>query len=164
MVFATLEDLHGSVELVIFADTLDEAGDAVEKDAVVLIKGKVDHKDASRTCVVVSSVDRFAPTEQEMLTAEEEVARVVVPDSLQIRLDAAAVQADLIDDLRELLNNFPGEAEVVVELSSSTGARRLRLGSDFRVQRTAGLYSELSQLLGSALLPAAGPPAESVAA
>jgi DNA polymerase-3 subunit alpha len=164
MVFATLEDLHGSVELVIFADTLEEAGGAIERDAVVLIKGKVDHKDASRTCVVVSSVDRFAPTEQEMLKAEEEVARVVVPDSLQIRLDAAAVQADLIDDLRELLNNFPGEAEVVVELSSSTGARRLRLGSDFRVQRTAGLYSELSQLLGSALLPADGPPAESVAA
>jgi DNA polymerase-3 subunit alpha len=164
MVFATLEDLHGSVELVIFADTLEEAGGAIERDAVVLIKGKVDHKDASRTCVVVSSVDRFAPTEQEMLKAEKEVARVVVPDSVQIRLDAAAVQADLIDDLRELLNNFPGEAEVVVELSSSTGARRLRLGSDFRVQRTAGLYSELSQLLGSALLLADGPPAESVAA
>jgi hypothetical protein len=32
------------------------------------------------------------------------------------------------------------------------------------VQRTAGLYSELSQLLGSALLLADGPPAESVAA
>jgi DNA polymerase-3 subunit alpha len=164
MVFATLEDLHGSVELVIFADTLEEAGEAVQHDAVVLIKGKVDHKDASRTCVVVSSVDRFEPSEQEMLDAQEEATRVVVPESLQIRLDAAAVQADVIDDLRELLNNFPGEAEVVVELSSAAGARRLRLGSDFRVQRTAGLYSELSQLLGSALLPAVVPPAESVAA
>jgi hypothetical protein len=99
-----------------------------------------------------------------MLDAQEEATRVVVPESLQIRLDAAAVQADVIDDLRELLNNFPGEAEVVVELSSAAGARRLRLGSDFRVQRTAGLYSELSQLLGSALLPAVVPPAESVAA
>jgi DNA polymerase III subunit alpha len=164
MVFATLEDLYGSVELVIFADTLEEAGEAVQHDAVVLIKGKVDHKDASRTCVVVSSVDRFEPSEQEMLDAQEEATRVVVPESLQIRLDAAAVQADVIDDLRELLNNFPGEAEVVVELSSAAGARRLRLGSDFRVQRTAGLYSELSQLLGSALLPAVVPPAESVAA
>ena len=87
MVFATLEDLHGSVELVIFADTLEEAGSAVEPDAVVLIKGKVDHKDASRTCVVVSSVDRFEPTDEELARAEQQAARVVVPESFQIRLD-----------------------------------------------------------------------------
>jgi DNA polymerase-3 subunit alpha len=154
MVFATLEDLHGSVELVIFADTLEEAGDAVEQDTVVLIKGKVDHKDASRTCVVVSSVDRFQPSDEELAQAEEEAARVVVPEALQIRLDANAVQPDVIDDLRDVLSSFPGDAEVVVELASASGARRLRLGSDFRVQRTAGLYAELTQLLGSALLPA----------
>jgi DNA polymerase III subunit alpha len=155
MVFATLEDLHGSVELVIFADTLEEAGSAIEHDAVVLVKGKIDHKDAARTCIVVSSVDRFDPSDEEVARAEEEAAnQVVVPDFLQIRLDAAAVQADVLDDLRDVLSSFPGESDVVVELACELGARRLRLGSDFRVQRTAGLYSELSQLLGSALLPA----------
>jgi DNA polymerase III subunit alpha len=156
MVFATLEDLHGSVELVIFADTLEEAGTAVEHDAVVLVKGKIDHKDAARTCIVVSSVDRFDPSDEEVARAEEEAAKqaTAVPDALQIRLNAAAVQADVLDDLRDVLSSFPGDSVVVVELSSELGARRLRLGSDFRVQRTAGLYSELSQLLGSALLPA----------
>ncbi len=154
MVFATLEDLHGSVELVIFADTLEEAGNAVEQDAVVLIKGKVDHKDASRTCVVVSSVDRFEPSEEELARAEEQAAREVVPDVLQIRLDVKVVQPDVLDDLRDVLSGFPGESEVVVELACAGGPRRIRLGSQFRVQRTAGLYAELAQMLGSALLPA----------
>ncbi len=153
MVFATLEDLHGSVELVIFADTLEEAGGAVEPDAVVLIKGKVDHKDASRTCVVVSSVDRFEPTEEELARAEEQAARVVVPETLQIRLNPTAVQRDVIDDLRDVLSTFPGDSEVVVELVCADGPRRMRLGSEFRVQRTAGLYAELAQMLGSALMP-----------
>jgi DNA polymerase-3 subunit alpha len=141
---------------VIFADTLEEAGTAVEHDAVVLVKGKIDHKDAARTCIVVSSVDRFDPSDEEVARAEEEAAKqaTAVPDALQIRLNAAAVQADVLDDLRDVLSSFPGESVVVVELASELGARRLRLGSDFRVQRTAGLYSELSQLLGSALLPA----------
>ena len=163
MVFATLEDLHGSVELVIFADTLEESGSAVEQDAVVLIKGKVDHKDASRTCVVVSSVDRFEPTEEELARAEEEAARVVVPEVLQIRLDVKVVQADVLDDLRDVLSSFPGDSEVVVELACAAGPRRIRLGSEFRVQRTAGLYAELAQMLGSALLPAE-PAAQTVAA
>jgi DNA polymerase-3 subunit alpha len=153
MVFATLEDLSGSVELVIFADTLEEAGNAVEQDAVVLIKGKVDHKDASRTCVVASSVDRFEPSDDEIAKAEAEASKVIVPEVLQIRLDAGAWQADLFEDLREVLSSFPGESEVVVELACTDGTRRLRFGKDFRVQRTAGLYSELTQMLGSALLP-----------
>jgi DNA polymerase-3 subunit alpha len=163
MVFATLEDLHGSVELVIFADTLEESGGAVEQDSVVLVKGKVDHKDASRTCVVVSSVDRFEPTEEELARAEEEAAREVVPDVLQIRLDVKVVQADVLDDLRDVLSSFPGDSEVVVELSCADGPRRIRLGSEFRVKRSAGLYSELAQMLGSALLPAE-PAAQTVAA
>jgi DNA polymerase-3 subunit alpha len=153
MVFATLEDLSGSVELVIFADTLDEAGGAVDQDSIVLVKGKVDHKDASRSCVVASSVDRFDPSEAEIARAEEEASRVVVPEVLQIRLDASAWQADLFEDLREVLASFPGDSAVVVELACTDGTRRLRFGKDFRVQRTAGLYSELTQMLGSALLP-----------
>ncbi|MGH2835971.1 MAG: DNA polymerase III subunit alpha, partial [Solirubrobacteraceae bacterium] len=154
MVFATLEDLSGSVELVIFADTLEESGGAVEQDAVVLVKGKVDHKDASRTCVVASSVDRFEPSDEEIAAAQEEASRVVVPEGLLIRVKAGAWQSDLFDDLREVLKSFPGDSEVVLELACAGGPRRLRFGADYKVQRTAGLYAELAQMLGSVLLPA----------
>jgi DNA polymerase-3 subunit alpha len=154
MVFATLEDLSGSVELVIFSDTLEECADAVQQDAVVLVKGKLDHKDAARTCVLVSSVERFEPSEEELVQAEQDAARVVKPSALCIKLDAAAVLSDVIADLRELLMSYPGETEVVVELTTPDSLRRLRLGPDFRVSRGAGLHSELTLLLGSALLPA----------
>jgi DNA polymerase-3 subunit alpha len=153
MVFATLEDLSGSVELVIFSDTLEECADAVVQDAVVLVKGKLDHKDAARTCVVVSSVERFEPTEEALAQAEKEAAQIVMPSSLCIKLDAAAVLPDVIDDLRELLASYPGNSEVVVELAGPDARRRVRLGADFRVARGAGLHSELALLLGSALLP-----------
>ncbi len=156
MVFATLEDLHGSVELVIFADALEEAGDAVAQDALVIVKGKVDHKDAARTCVVVSSVERFEPTETELATAEREAPLPQAPEALQIRLDAELVAPDLIEDLREILAAYPGDSEVVLALEGSHGTRRLRLGDGYRVMRTAGLHAELAQQLGAALLPAGG--------
>ena len=95
MVFATLEDLQGSVELVIFADTLEEAGEAVQQDAVVLIKGKIDHKDASRTCVVVSSVDRFEPDRTGDGWRQRRKQRGSwFPNRFRSDLDAAAVQID----------------------------------------------------------------------
>jgi DNA polymerase III subunit alpha len=159
MAFATLEDLSGSVELVVFSDVLEDDkspdGDqrAIKPDSIVLVKGKLDHKDAARTCVVVSSVELFAPSEEELVKAEKEATRMVTPGALCIKLDAAAVLSDVIDDLRELLVSYPGESDVVVELTAPDSRRRLRLGADYRVARGAGLHSELAQLLGSALLP-----------
>ena len=52
----------------------------------------------------------------------------------------------------------PGEIEVVIELATSSGRRRLKLGPDYRVTRTAGLRAQLDQLLGPALIasPQAG--------
>jgi DNA polymerase-3 subunit alpha len=157
MMFATLDDLEGSVELVIFGDTLDACAAAIEQDTVVLVKGKVDHKDAARTCVIVQSVERFEPSSEELAQAEREATKAAVAAAaLRIRLDARALPSTALGELRDLLANFPGESDVVVELATSRGARRLRLGPGYRVQRSPGLHAELASLLGSAILtPAA---------
>jgi DNA polymerase-3 subunit alpha len=160
MMFATLDDLEGSVELVIFGQTLEECAAAIEQDAIVLVKGRVDHKDKTRTCLIVQSVERFQPTQAELdkaqAQAQTEAARGAAT-ALRLRLDAAALPATVIDELRDLLISFPGESEVVVELRTRAGQRMLRLGPDFRVERSTGLNAELKDLLGAAILaPAAG--------
>jgi hypothetical protein len=84
--------------------------------------------------------------------AEEAAAKAAVPPSaLRLRIDAALLPASALRELKELLAGFPGEASVVVELITSSGARQLRLGSEFRVCRSAGLHAELDQLLGHAM-------------
>ena len=61
----------------------------------------------------------------------------------------------MLGELKDLLSGFPGESDVVIELSTTIGHRRLKLGPSFRVSRDAGLYAELDALLGSALIPEA---------
>jgi hypothetical protein len=70
----------------------------------------------------------------------------------------------VLGELKELLATFPGDCDVVVELSTSVGKRRLRLGHDFRVTRSSSLHAELHALLGSAMLPAAAPAVEAATA
>jgi DNA polymerase-3 subunit alpha len=161
MMFATLEDLSASVEMVIFGDTLTECEAALEPDTVVLVKAKVDHKDPGRTCLVVNSVERFAPTADEIAFADAEAAKapLMTPASaFRLRLDAAVLKATVIGELRDVLASFPGESEVVIELATSQGPRRLRLGDSFKVTRQdAGLHAELDRLLGAAIIPSANP-------
>jgi DNA polymerase-3 subunit alpha len=153
MMFATLDDLESSVEMIVFGKALDAAGDALAPDSIVLVRGRVDHKDKEKTCVVVQEVTRFDPTPDEVREAEEQAAKAVVPPrALCLRLDATRLPATVLGELKEVLAGFPGASDVVIELATSAGQRRLKLGPEFRVERTAAsLHAELDMLLGKAM-------------
>jgi DNA polymerase III subunit alpha len=151
MMFATLDDLEASIEIVVFDRALQEYEGALGVDEVVLIRGKVDHKDKDKTCVVVQSVDPFRPSEREVERARAEMARRKVgPEPLHVRLDAGRLPATVIDELKGLFESFPGEAEVVLEMATAAGERRLKLGPSYRVAPTASLRAELELVLGPA--------------
>jgi DNA polymerase-3 subunit alpha len=153
MMFATLDDLEGSVELLVFGNALAAAGDVLSPDSIVLVRGRVDHKDRETTCIVVQQVERFQPTPEEVHEAREQAARrPALPNALRLRLDATALAASVLSELKDVLAGFPGESEVVIELSTSVGERRLKLGPDFRVAHSPGLHAELDALLGEAIL------------
>jgi DNA polymerase-3 subunit alpha len=61
MMLATLEDMDGSVELIVFGKAMEDCGEALAADAIVVVRGRVDHRDKGRTCVVVQKVERFGP-------------------------------------------------------------------------------------------------------
>ena len=58
----------------------------------------------------------------------------------------------MLGELKDVLAGFPGDSEVVIELSTSIGDRRLKLGPEFRVAHSASLHAELDALLGHAIL------------
>jgi DNA polymerase III subunit alpha len=154
MAFATIYDLEASVEIVVFGKVLDACGNALEADSVVLVRGKVDHKDRDKTCLIAQQVESFAPSEQEVLKAQMQAAKpALTPAALRLRLDATALPATALGELKDLLAGFPGESDVVIEVASTVGRRRLKLGPSFRVARSASLHAELDSLLGPALMP-----------
>jgi DNA polymerase-3 subunit alpha len=162
MMFATLDDLEGSVEVIVFGKALGEFEGALGVDSVVLVRGRVDHKEATKTSLVAQTVEPFEPSEEEVEKARREATtRRLGPPPLRLRLDAARLPASAIDDLKDLLGSFPGESEVVLELLLSVGdPRTLRLGDAFKVAPTQTLRAELEQVLGPAVVraPAAAAP------
>ena len=156
MMFATLGDLEGTVELVIFGKVLAACEAALQGDSIVLVRGRVDHKDASKTSIVAQSVDLFTPTPGEIAAAREKYAALQKgPEAICLRVDAATLPSSVIDELKHLLENFPGESEVVLEMDTGAGCRRLRFGTGYRVAASPTLHSELHDLLGAAALSGA---------
>ncbi len=152
MMFATLDDLAGAVEILVFGKALAEHEAALAVDEVVIVKGRVDHKEAGKTCLVVQSVESFAPSAEEIDRAQAEASAAsrtatALARPVHLRIAAADLSAGALDDLRQAIEDFPGPAEVLVEIETTTGPRRLRLGKDFRVGHTPTLRAELEHAL-----------------
>lgn len=74
MMFATLDDLEGAVEMIVFGKALAEYEEALAVDKVVIVRGRVDHKEAGKTSLIVQSVEEFKPDEQEVQRANAAAA------------------------------------------------------------------------------------------
>jgi DNA polymerase III subunit alpha len=152
MMFATLDDLAGSVEMIVFGKAIAEHEAVLAVDEVVLVRGRVDHKEAGKTCLVVQSVESFSPSEEEIERARTradvaEKTATALAHPVRLRVDAACLGASAIDDCKQLIEENPGPAEVVLEINTSTGTRRVRLGEAYRVQHTPTLRAELEHAL-----------------
>ena len=64
VMFATLDDLEGRVELFV-RDAAGEAAEQIELDRVILVRGRVDHKGRGEMSLVVAEAEPFEPGEDE---------------------------------------------------------------------------------------------------
>jgi DNA polymerase-3 subunit alpha len=155
MMFATLDDLDGSIEIVVFEKSLEAVEKLLANDEIVMVRGRVDHKEAGKSCVIVQDAERFDPSEAEIEKAKAQVARLaetLAPEPIRLRVDAARLQPAVIGELRDLFERYPGEAEFVLEMDTRSGLRCLRFGDGYKIAgRDAGLRAELRDLLGPAL-------------
>ena len=69
MMFATLDDLEGQVELLVFNSAYAENEDKVDVDKLVIVRGRVDHKEEGEIKLVAQEVERFDPSEEEVARA-----------------------------------------------------------------------------------------------
>ncbi len=156
MMFAMLDDLAGSVEMLIFGKALAENEHVLVPDEVVIVKGRVDHKEAGATSLVVQSIQRFAPSAEEIEQARAKAESAAATSAarsrpVHLRVSAAALSMGALDDLKQAIEDFPGAAEVLLDIDTSEGTRRLRLGDRFRVAHTPTLLAELEHALSPVL-------------
>jgi DNA polymerase-3 subunit alpha len=136
MVFAGLEDVTGSCEVVAFNSVYLQARDLLLLDRVLIVRGRIDHKQQGETKLVALEVTAFEAT----------------PERKEVRLkvDARIAPAGVVRELASLVKDFPGDAPVYVDLVTSMGSKLLELGPNYRVKPVPDFFAEVKALLGEA--------------
>ncbi len=148
MMFATLDDVEGQVEMLVFkADQPDSAAATIEPDAVVIVRGRLDHKDRGETKLVVQEAERFEPDQAEIDKASS--AANAPSEPLRLKIDAAQWTPALFEELKAVFEHHKGEADVHLAVTPGEGEpTKLVLGDPYRVRNTSGLRAELGHVLG----------------
>ena len=136
MAFVGLEDMTGAIEVVVFNSTYAAARDLLVGDAVLVVKGRVDHKQQGETKLVALEVAPFAATPERR--------------EVHLKVDARSAPAGIIRELAHVVRDFPGEAPVYVDVVTSVGPKLLELGPDYRVDPGPDFFAEVRLLLGEA--------------
>jgi DNA polymerase III subunit alpha len=151
MMFATLDDVEGQVEMLVFKADQAESAAVIAPDAIVLVRGRLDHKDRGETKLVVQEAQRFEPDSDEIASA----AKVAIPTGpIQLTVDAATLNPELVDELKAVFEHHKGDSDVHLVMQTSAGPKRLRFGSEYRVRPSSNLRNEIGQVLGPDALAA----------
>ncbi|MER6939167.1 DNA polymerase III subunit alpha [Nocardioides sp. NPDC127514] len=137
----TLEDLEGSVEVLLFPSSYQLAAPHLVEDSIIRVKGQL-------------SRDKDQPE----LRGQE----VTVPDltggpgaaggPVVISLPSTRCTPQVIASLRDVLTTYPGVAEVRLRLMTRDATRVMKLDDRLRVAPTPELFADLKQLLGPGCL------------
>ena len=112
MAFVTLEDLVGTVEVVVFPRDYEKYQSLLDEDARVLIQGRVSAEDDKASKLILERVRTF----------EE------VPRELWLQFDDRDAYADREAHLMEELRAVPGNASVVIYLKDVKAMKKLPAG------------------------------------
>jgi DNA polymerase-3 subunit alpha len=158
--------------MLVFKADEAESAQVIAPDAIVVVRGRIDHKDRGETKLVVQDAQRFEPDAQEI----ERAAKNAPPPRprggsgggptggmsgghsggpFQFSIPAAKM-ADpaVMEELKALFEDNKGESDVHLVVHTSSGQKKLRFGPQYKVQQSPNLRYEIEQLLGAEALVA----------
>jgi DNA polymerase-3 subunit alpha len=100
----TLEDMEGSVDMLVFPEAYRKLSEKVKWEIPVLIKGGVRIEEGANPKLTVNDIYSL------------EDVKVPLPRSLRIRIPVQTAQADTVDALHTLFTERTGEAKVLFDV------------------------------------------------
>ena len=135
----TLEDLEGSVDVMVFPANYQAASTLLVDDAVIIIRARVDRSDEDGLRLVAMEV-----TAPDMSEATSGPVKLSMPSQRCI--------PPLVERLKEVLGGHPGTTEVHLTLTGGPKVTVMKLDDKLRVTPSPSLYGDLKALLGPSCL------------
>ncbi|MGD1002872.1 MAG: DNA polymerase III subunit alpha [Candidatus Brocadiia bacterium] len=136
MAHIEMEDPTGTIRGVVFPDCFEKHGGLLKEDAILFAVGTVD-----------KSSDRPGIKLQELIPVAEAPARLA--SAVKLSLQRAALNSQVVDDIKALCQRHRGDCAVLVEVVAPDQQRVLvKAGRELAVRPTEAFIAEMGRLVG----------------
>jgi DNA polymerase-3 subunit alpha len=136
MAIVTLEDLDGSVDVLVFPTAFSKFAPLIKPDAVVFMKGRLSLREEEPK-IVVNEVAALASVKMKYTKA------------IMIELVTAGLEVGALDRLKKVLTRYPGTVPAYLEFVKPNGAKSvITMGSNFLVEPHDGLVRDIEKIFG----------------
>lgn len=136
MGFATLEDLNGSVEVVVFPSIYATCADLLTSDAAVLVQGNAQVEESG----VKILADAIIPMEQAEETWTVEV---------QLQVDAEKTDREALSRVHATLKRYPGPCKGFIHICLENQAEAVvSMAEEMRIRYCDSMIREINAILG----------------
>lgn len=134
MAFLTLEDIRGTMEIVVFPNSFEQFSCFAE-DSVFVIKGRVSIKEETNAVILAEEI-----TTLEMLTQPKEENYII------LELDVTQRTAEMREQLLRIFQNYKGKTKIIVQ-NVEDGMQKA-FPSKYNVQICDEFVKNITNLLG----------------
>lgn len=135
MAFIQLEDLYGSIEVIVFPNVFERCRDLIKEDSIVVISGTVNFKEDEAPKILadkISSIDQYRDEN--------------LKDIIKIRIPQVLDEEDTLIEIKDILSRHPGETPVLIYLAST--GKCLRAETDLWVYPSEEFIRSIEEVIG----------------
>ncbi len=135
MAVFVLEDLQGSVEVVMFSDVLNKFAELLVEDTIVFVKGKLDFRREKPNVIAV-----------ELITLDD--VREKLAAKVKIRLDARDVTKEKVATIKSICQTHRGQSPLYVAVKTEKGKVYAAADKELSVNPDLDFCRKIRQLVG----------------
>ncbi|MGA9386081.1 MAG: DNA polymerase III subunit alpha, partial [Candidatus Sulfotelmatobacter sp.] len=133
---ATLEDMSGSIDMIVFPEAYRRLGDKVKLEVPVLVRAGVRIEEGTNAKI----------TAAEIMPLED--AKVPLPRAIRIRVPLETAGETTVDDLHALFKQRKGEAQVLFDVERAGDFMVVMEVEGYNVQPDRSFIARVEQLCG----------------
>jgi DNA polymerase-3 subunit alpha len=138
MAFFTLEDLTGSIEVLVFPTVMEKALPFLADDKIVQVNGRLSDKDEEFKLIAEDIKELPNDDLYGMALSQMEKSRQVVLHMSKL------ADKEVLNRIKDILQNHPGNAQVYLSIGSGSGAKKIKTQS--QVAMSNELMAELRSI------------------
>ena len=145
MAFVDIEDLYGSMEVVVFPNVYEKYREQIEEDNVVVIRGKLNFKEDEMPKLLADLIVNIADISEENPEKPGKSTPISSKDVIKVRIPAEADEGGMLKELSSVFGSFRGNVPVLIYLQNG---KIVKTGPGGGVNGSIDFFDTVAEIVG----------------